>query len=138
MAFLAAVTLLPAILMVAGPRGWLGPRKECAAQFWRRIGVRVVRHPARAADFTIELPDLSGVDPDRVAGRLLPRFFAVWEEDETFVALLRAAMTSRIAADTLRQLFAKQVALKLITATPDHFGLPGAGRYAPTGPTVDQ
>ena len=45
---------------------------------------------AEAADFSIELPDMSGVDPDEVAGILLPRFFAVWEEDETFLALLRA------------------------------------------------
>lgn len=55
---------------------------------------------AAAADFTIDLPDLSDVDPDEVAGILLPRFFAVWEEDETFLALLRAAMTSPVAADT--------------------------------------
>jgi AcrR family transcriptional regulator len=75
---------------------------------------------AEAADFRIDLPDLSGVDPDEVAAMLLPRFFAVWEEDQTFVALLRAAMTSRTAADTLRQVFVKQVAPKLITATPDH------------------
>ena len=85
---------------------------------------------AAAADFTIELPDLSGVDPDELAGMLLPRFFAVWEEDETFLALLRAAMTSPIAADTLRQVFATQVAPKLITATRDHplqrIGLMGA------------
>jgi AcrR family transcriptional regulator len=85
---------------------------------------------AAAADFTIDLPDLSGVDPDEVADMLLARFFAVWEEDETFVALLRAAMTSRIAAEALREVFAKQVAPKLITATPDHpqqrIGLMGA------------
>jgi AcrR family transcriptional regulator len=85
---------------------------------------------AAAADFTIELPDLSGVAPDEVAGMLLSGFFAVWEEDETFVALLRAAMTSSIAADTLREVFAAQVAPKLITATPDHpqqrIGLTGA------------
>ena len=85
---------------------------------------------AAAAEFAIELPDLSHVDPDDVAGTLLPRFFAVWEEDETFVALLRAAMTSQIAADTLRRVFAEQVAPKLITATPDHpvqrIGLMGA------------
>src|ERR1700758_5268988 len=60
---------------------------------------------------------------------LLPRFFAVWE-DEKFVALLRAAMTSQTAADTLRQVFAQQVAPKLITATPDNpiqrIGLMGA------------
>jgi hypothetical protein len=61
---------------------------------------------------------------------LLPQFFAVWEEDEKFVALLRAAMTSPIAADTLRRVFAEQVAPKLFTATPDHpiqrIGLMGA------------
>ncbi len=70
------------------------------------------------------------VDPDDVATILLERFFAVWEEDETFVALLRAAMTSQLAADTLRQVFAQQIAPKLITATPDHpvqrAGLTGA------------
>ena len=75
---------------------------------------------AAAADFSIDLPDLSGVDPDDVAGILLPRFFAVWEEDETFLALLRAAMTSPVAADALRKVFATQVAPKLITATPDN------------------
>ncbi len=85
---------------------------------------------AEAADFSIELPDMSGVDPDEVAGILLPRFFAVWEEDETFLALLRAAMTSPVAADTLRKVFAQQVAPKLVTATPDNpvqrIGLMGA------------
>jgi AcrR family transcriptional regulator len=85
---------------------------------------------AAAADFTIELPDLSNVDPDDIAGLLLPRFFAVWEEDETFLALLRAAMTSKVAADALRRVFAEQVAPKLITATPDNpvqrIGLMGA------------
>jgi AcrR family transcriptional regulator len=84
---------------------------------------------AAAAEFAIELPDLSHVDPDDVAGTLLPRFFAVWE-DETFVALLRAAMTSQVAADALRRVFAEQVAPKLITATPDNpiqrIGLMGA------------
>lgn len=75
---------------------------------------------AAAAEFTIDLPDLSGVEPGQVAEILLPRFFAVWEEDETFVALLRAAMTSQLAADALRRVFAEQVAPKLVTATPDH------------------
>ena len=85
---------------------------------------------AAAADFSIDLPDLSDIDPDKVAGILLPRFFAVWEEDETFLALLRAAMTSPVAADTLRKVFAQQVAPKLVTATPDNpvqrIGLMGA------------
>jgi putative drug exporter of the RND superfamily len=46
-AFLAAVTLLPAILTVAAPRGWVAPRSERTAVFWRRAGVRIVRRPAR-------------------------------------------------------------------------------------------
>ena len=45
-AFLAAVTLLPAILVLAGPRGWVEPRRERTALFWRRAGVRIVRRPA--------------------------------------------------------------------------------------------
>lgn len=44
-AFLAAVTLLPAILALAGPRGWVAPRPERAARLWRRTGVRIVRRP---------------------------------------------------------------------------------------------
>ncbi|SOX55082.1 Acyltrehalose exporter MmpL10 [Mycobacterium ahvazicum] len=44
-AFLAAVTLLPAILVIAGPRGWVKPRRELTARFWRRSGIRIVRRP---------------------------------------------------------------------------------------------
>lgn len=45
MAFLAAVTLLPAIITLAGPRGWIAPRRELTARWWRRSGVRIVRRP---------------------------------------------------------------------------------------------
>ena len=58
---------------------------------------------AEAAEFTINLPDLTALDHDEIADALLSRFFAVWEQDTTFVALLRAAMTSETAADTLAQ-----------------------------------
>lgn len=44
-AYLAGVTLLPAILALAGPRGWVKPRRELTARFWRRSGVRIVRRP---------------------------------------------------------------------------------------------
>ena len=56
---------------------------------------------ATATEFRIELPDLTGAGPDDIADMLLPRYFAVWEDDHSFLALLRAASTSRIAADTL-------------------------------------
>src|ERR1700737_4259942 len=75
---------------------------------------------AAAAEFTLDLPDLTAVHPDDVADALLPSFFAVWENDTTFVALLRAAMTSPTAADTMRRIFATQVASKLAAVTPDH------------------
>ena len=44
-AFLAAVTLLPAILVLAGPRGWIAPRRDLTSSFWRRSGIRIVRRP---------------------------------------------------------------------------------------------
>jgi len=44
-AYLAGVTLLPAILVLAGPRGWVKPRRELTARLWRRSGVRIVRRP---------------------------------------------------------------------------------------------
>ncbi len=44
-AFLAAVTLLPAILVLAGRRGWIKPRRELTTRFWRRSGIRIVRRP---------------------------------------------------------------------------------------------
>ena len=75
---------------------------------------------AAAAEFSLDLPDLTGVEPDELAEALLGRFFAVWENDSTFVALLRAAMTSPTAADTMRRVFALQVAPTLAAITPDH------------------
>ncbi|MBB2988761.1 RND superfamily putative drug exporter [Mycolicibacterium iranicum] len=44
-AFLAGVTLLPAIMVLAGPRGWIKPRRELTSRFWRRSGIRIVRRP---------------------------------------------------------------------------------------------
>jgi RND superfamily putative drug exporter len=44
-AFLAGLTLLPAILVLAGPRGWVKPRRELTTRFWRRSGIRIVRRP---------------------------------------------------------------------------------------------
>lgn len=44
-AYLAGMTLLPAILVLVGPRGWIKPRRELTARFWRRSGIRIVRRP---------------------------------------------------------------------------------------------
>ena len=44
-AFIAAVSLLPAILVLAGRRGLIKPRRDLTNRFWRRTGVRIVRRP---------------------------------------------------------------------------------------------
>lgn len=44
-AFGGAVTLLPAVIVLAGRRGWIKPRPELAAPLWRRLGIRIVRRP---------------------------------------------------------------------------------------------
>lgn len=71
-------------------------------------------------EFTLDLPDVSDVDPNQVAEILLPKVFAVWEDDTTFVALLRAAMTSATAAETMRGVFATQPESVLAAVAPDH------------------
>ena len=75
---------------------------------------------AAAADFTVDLADLTGVAPEDLAGALIPRFIAVWEDEGTFLALLRAAMSSPVAADTMRSVFSTQVAPAFAAATTDH------------------
>ncbi|MBV8182777.1 MAG: RND family transporter [Mycobacterium sp.] len=44
-AFLAAVTLLPAILVLAGRRGWVTPRAALTGRLWQRSAVQLVRRP---------------------------------------------------------------------------------------------
>ena len=44
-AFFAAMTLLPAMLVLGGRRGWVAPRRDLTRWFWRRSGVQIVRHP---------------------------------------------------------------------------------------------
>jgi putative drug exporter of the RND superfamily len=44
-ALLAAVTFLPALLVIAGRRGWIMPRRDLTHRFWRRSGIRIVRRP---------------------------------------------------------------------------------------------
>jgi len=44
-ALCSAVTLMPALLVLAGRRGWIKPRRELTTRTWRVIGTRVVRRP---------------------------------------------------------------------------------------------
>ena len=44
-AFVAAVTFLPALLTLAGRRSWIKPRRDLTSRLWRRSGIRIVRRP---------------------------------------------------------------------------------------------
>ena len=44
-AFLAAITLLPAILVLAGRRGWVTPRRALTGRLWQRSAIHIVRRP---------------------------------------------------------------------------------------------
>ena len=56
-AVLAAMTFLPALIVLAGRRGWVKPRKDLTGRFWRTSAVRIVRRPKvyLAASLTILL-----------------------------------------------------------------------------------
>jgi putative drug exporter of the RND superfamily len=44
-ALFAAVTFLPALMVLAGRRNWIKPRGDLTSRFWRRSGIRIVRKP---------------------------------------------------------------------------------------------
>jgi hypothetical protein len=67
----------------------------------------------------ISPPDLSGVAPEDVAEIMLPLFVEVWGPDGPFLPLLRAAASSRAAADALLDVFARQVAPALADVAID-------------------
>jgi putative drug exporter of the RND superfamily len=45
LAFLAAVTFLPALMVLVGRRNWIKPRRDLSTRFWRRLGIHIVRRP---------------------------------------------------------------------------------------------
>ncbi|WP_428340067.1 RND family transporter [Mycobacterium sp.] len=56
-ALIAAVTFLPALMVLTGRRGWIKPRRDLASRFWRVTGTRIVRKPVihLAASLTVLL-----------------------------------------------------------------------------------
>src|SRR5260370_38436231 len=50
---------------------------------------------AAASDFRIEIPDLYGEASEEISTLLFPRFFAVWEGDQTFLTLFGAPLTRK-------------------------------------------
>lgn len=63
-AFLAAVTLLPALLVIAGRRGWVAPKHDRTSRLWRRSGIHIVRRPkAHLVGSLLVLAVLAGCVP---------------------------------------------------------------------------
>jgi AcrR family transcriptional regulator len=65
---------------------------------------------AAAADFDLRLPDVTAMPRTQVGIQVVGHFLTRWEEDETLMALLRAAVTNQVAAERMRAIFADQVA----------------------------
>ncbi len=60
-ALCAAVTFLPAMMVLTGRRGWIKPRGDLTSRFWRRSGIRIVRKPvAHLAGSMVVLLILAG------------------------------------------------------------------------------
>ena len=74
---------------------------------------------AAAADFDLELPDLSAIDRDKVGTALVDHFLKRWERDEVLVVLLRASATNAEAAQRMRIMFATQLLPVVTKINPD-------------------
>ncbi|MFC7621492.1 TetR family transcriptional regulator [Microlunatus sp. GCM10028923] len=75
---------------------------------------------AAAADFDLRLPDLSGADVDTIGRRLAEHFLDRWEGDETFTALLHAAVGYPAARDRLYQvIFTSELSALAARVAPD-------------------
>ncbi|MGV0852037.1 TetR/AcrR family transcriptional regulator [Mycolicibacterium phlei] len=64
---------------------------------------------AAAAEFDLQIPDLSGMDRGEVGARLVAHFLDRWERDEALVVLLRSSATNEDAARRMREIFATQL-----------------------------
>ena len=71
-----------------------------------------------AVSMDLQLPDLSALPRERVAEVLLQHFFKVWEDDATFIGLLRASAHSEEAADAMRLFFMQAVLPRLSAVVP--------------------
>ena len=64
---------------------------------------------AAAADFDLDFPDLSSVDPGDVGPAMVAHFVNRWERDDALIVLLRSSTTNADAASRMREIFAAQL-----------------------------
>ena len=76
---------------------------------------------AAAAEFDLELPDLTQVPVEGIGAALADHFVERWERDEALLILLRAGVTNEAVAERMRTIFAAQLApvIEKATAAPE-------------------
>lgn len=79
---------------------------------------------AAAAQFDLQLPDLRALPREELGRTLVAHFLDVWESDDTFFALLRAAVTNEAASERMRGIFATQVVPAIAAIIPDRQSIP--------------
>lgn len=65
---------------------------------------------AAAAEFDLQLPDLSSLAREQVGPALVEHFLRRWEGDESLMVLLRSAVTNEAAAKRMQAIFSTQTA----------------------------
>jgi AcrR family transcriptional regulator len=80
---------------------------------------------AAAADFDLDLPDMAALPRKQIGAAFVNHFIDRWERDDTFMALLRAAITHEAAAKSVRAVLAAQVApvIAALSGEPGRAGM---------------
>ncbi|AXB47549.1 TetR/AcrR family transcriptional regulator [Amycolatopsis albispora] len=73
---------------------------------------------AAAAEFDLQLPDLTEVPRAKVGEALVAHFLDRWETDDTLQLLLRTGATNPAAAERMQQIFASQLLPVVIELDP--------------------
>ncbi len=77
---------------------------------------------AEAAEFDLRLPDLTALPRREIGAAFARHFMARWEADDTFMALLRAAVTNEAGAKQARAVLGDQVAPAIAALSGDRAG----------------
>ncbi|MET0899180.1 MAG: TetR family transcriptional regulator [Mycobacterium sp.] len=74
---------------------------------------------ADAAEFDLELPDLTQVPRDQLGATIASHFLDRWERDEALIILLRVGVTNAAVAERMRSIFAAQLGPVVAAMTTD-------------------
>ena len=73
---------------------------------------------AAAAKFDLRVPDLSAIPRKNLGAGLVGHFLERWEADDTLKALLRAAVSNKVAAARMRAIFENQLVTAMAPLFP--------------------